>query len=131
MKDREQNGILMGELLGGIQAPSLKQTTPSQPEEAQVQTDSQTCNSPKNYGHGGASKIKSRYNTSLTVDKVKYDKIKHIALANGLNINEILDAAMELYINVYEENNGPITPRESRISAISLVCTRKSKSHEG
>lgn len=130
MNNRGQNSLLMGELLGGIQAPSLKGEPSRREVSGQTPAEGSSEGDAKNLGHGGVSRIRNRFSTSLTVNREKYDKIKAIAICNGLNINEVMDAAMELFINEYEKRNGPITSRESRISAMSLISTRKSKSHE-
>ena len=59
--------------------------------------------------------------TSLTLNREYYNKIKIIAETNSLNINEIIDAALSLYIDKYEKKHGQITPRESKIRAKDLV----------
>lgn len=59
--------------------------------------------------------------TSLTLNREYYNKIKIIADTNSLNINEIIDAALSLYIDKYEKKHGQITPRESKIRARDLV----------
>lgn len=78
-----------------------------------------------NLGHGGTSAIKNRYPTSLVVNKDKYDKIRHIAIANSLNINEVIDVALDMVIEAYEKKYGPITSQESKISAAELIRSRK------
>lgn len=61
------------------------------------------------------------FRTSLVVDKSLYNQICQIAVANGLNYKDVLNAAMRLYIEKYEKKHGPITPRESNISADDLI----------
>lgn len=78
-----------------------------------------------NLGHGGKSQIKNRYSTSLIVDRTKYAKIRHIAIANGLNINEVIDVALDMVIETYEKKYGPIPSGESKISATEVIRSRK------
>ena len=60
--------------------------------------------------------------TSLALDLDLYEKIRQIAIRNGLPYRDIVNAAMKLYIDRYEAKNGVIeTSRESRISAMDLV----------
>ena len=60
--------------------------------------------------------------TSLSLDKETYGKIRIIAQINNLSIREVMDAALRKYIGLYEAAHGEVvTPRESKISADSLV----------
>lgn len=78
-----------------------------------------------NLGHGGRSKIKNRRPTSLVVDRDKYDKVRHIAIANSLNINEVIDVALDMVIEAYERNHGPVSAAGQRISAADVIRSRK------
>lgn len=77
------------------------------------------------HGHGGKSAIKNRVATSLILDQAKYAKVKQIAFDNSLNINEVIDVALDLVIEAYEKKYGPITASESRISASELIRSKK------
>lgn len=46
--------------------------------------------------------------TSMMIDKELYDKVRLIASQNSLNISDISNAALRLYINAYEKKNGEI-----------------------
>jgi hypothetical protein len=60
--------------------------------------------------------------TSLALDMDAYEKIRQIAIRNGFAIREIVNSALRLYIGAYEAKHGEIiSPRESRISADSLI----------
>lgn len=85
----------------------------------------QTQERGSNYGHGGKSAIKNRLATSLVIDRVKYDKVKQIARDNSLNINEVIDVALDLVIETYEKKYGPITSRESKITASEVIRSKK------
>lgn len=78
-----------------------------------------------NLGHGGKSPINNRYPTSMIVNKEKYDKIKHIAIANGLNINEVVDVAFDMAIEAYEKKYGAIPSSEVKVSAAEVIRSRK------
>lgn len=117
-RDKRNISAGLDALLGGRPAPTRKE----EPESTPVRENEAEMN------HGGTSKIKNRYPTSVIVDRVKYEKIRIIALNNGLNINEVIDVALDLAIESYEKNNGVITLGESRISASEVICPRKSKS---
>lgn len=122
MADRKEISAGIDALLGGgVPAP--------RPRQVPQETVPPARENPKNLGHGGRSPIKNRYPTSLMVDRDKYDKVKQIAVNNGLNINEVVDAAFELFVEEYEKRHGEITSRESRISARDLVRPGKRKSH--
>ena len=78
-----------------------------------------------NLGHGGQSSIKDRMATSLVVNRNKYAKIRQIAIDNSLNINEVIDVALDMVIETYEKKYGPISASESRISASDIIRSRK------
>lgn len=78
-----------------------------------------------NLGRGGKSPIKNRFPTSLIVNKEKYVKIRHIAIANGLNINEVVDVAFDMVIEAYEKKYGTIPTSEAKISASEIIRSRK------
>ena len=59
--------------------------------------------------------------TSLVIDKILYKQINQIAVLNGLTYKEVMNAAMRNFIERYEEKHGPLTPRESNISADELI----------
>lgn len=59
--------------------------------------------------------------TSLMVNKELYKKISTIASINSLSVSEVINASLKLYITMYENKHGEITPRESNISADSLI----------
>ena len=59
--------------------------------------------------------------TSLVINRNLYQVINQIAIMNNLTIKEVMNAAMKLYIDRYEQKNGPITSRESKISADELI----------
>ena len=54
-----------------------------------------------------------------------YDKVKQIARDNSLNINEVIDVALDLVIETYEKKYGPITSSGSRVSASELIRSKK------
>lgn len=78
-----------------------------------------------NLGHGGQSAIKDRMATSLVVNRCKYAKIRQIAIDNSLNINEVIDVALDMVIETNEKKYGPISASESRISASDIIRSRK------
>lgn len=59
--------------------------------------------------------------TSLTLDRVTYNKICAVARLNGLSYRELVDAIFAKWVETYEQKHGPITARESKISADELV----------
>lgn len=65
--------------------------------------------------------LETNKRTSLTVDKELYGTLCQIAYDNGLNIKDVMNAALRKYISLYEAKHGPVTRRESRISADSLI----------
>ena len=77
------------------------------------------------HGHGGKSTIKNRVATSLVLDQTKYAKVKQIAFDNSLNINEVIDVALDLVIETYEKKYGPITSSGARVSASELIRSKK------
>lgn len=95
-------------------------------------SESQTAPEPRrrgfNLGHGGQSAIKDRMATSLVVNRSKYAKVRQIAIDNSLNINEVIDVALDMVIEAYEKKYGPISASESRISASDIIRSRKSDS---
>ena len=92
-------------------------------------SESQTAPEPRrrgfNLGHGGQSAIKDRMATSLVVNRSKYAKVRQIAIDNSLNINEVIDVALDMVIESYEKKYGPISASESRISASDIIRSRK------
>ena len=84
-----------------------------------------------NLGHGGQSAIKDRMATSLVVNRGKYAKVRQIAIDNSLNINEVIDVALDMVIEAYEKKYGPISASESRISASDIIRSRKKRFSEG
>lgn len=92
-------------------------------------SESQTAPEPRrrgfNLGHGGQSAIKDRMATSLVVNRGKYAKVRQIAIDNSLNINEVIDVALDMVIEAYEKKYGPISASESRISASDIIRSRK------
>lgn len=95
----------------------------SKPSE--VQLTSEPRRRGFNLGHGGQSAIKDRMATSLVVNRCKYAKIRQIAIDNSLNINEVIDVALDMVIETYEKKYGPISASESRISASDIIRSRK------
>ena len=65
--------------------------------------------------------LETNKRTSLTVDKDLYATLCQIAYDNGLSIKDVMNAALRKYISLYEAKHGPVTRRESHISADSLV----------
>jgi hypothetical protein len=65
--------------------------------------------------------LETNKRTSLTVDKELYATLCQIAYDNGLSIKDVMNAALRKYISLYEAKHGPVTLRESHISADSLV----------
>lgn len=61
------------------------------------------------------------FRTSLNIDRNLYQSINQIAVCNGLTCKDVMNAAMRLYIEQYEKKNGPLTPRQSKISADELI----------
>lgn len=59
--------------------------------------------------------------TSLVIDRTLYQQLCQIAVANNLTYKDVMNAAMRLYIDKYEKKHGPITVRESNISADELI----------
>lgn len=59
--------------------------------------------------------------TSLVIDKRLYQQINQIAVLNGLTYKDVMNAAMRNFIEKYEEKHGPLTQRESSISADELI----------
>ena len=47
--------------------------------------------------------------TSLVVNRSKYAKVRQIAIDNSLNINEVIDVALDMVIEAYEKKYGPLT----------------------
>ena len=74
---------------------------------------------------GGHSRISDRVYTSLIVNRTKYEKVKVIAARNNLNISDIIDAAIGLGIESYEQANGAITLRDLNISAEDVLRSGK------
>lgn len=93
--------------------------------------EAQVAEQPKrrgfNLGHGGQSAIKDRMATSLVVNREKYAKIRQIAIDNSLNINEVIDIALDMVIETYEKKYGPIAASESRISEADIIRREKSR----
>lgn len=56
-----------------------------------------------------AKKVK----TSLQLETEQYDKVKHIAKDNNMNINEIVNIALKSYISRYEDKYGQITAKNA------------------
>ena len=50
---------------------------------------------------------------------------RQIAIDNSLNINEVIDVALDMVIETYEKKYGPITASESRISAADIIPVEK------
>lgn len=59
--------------------------------------------------------------TSLVLDRTLYQQICQIAVSNNLTYKDVISAAMRLYIDKYEKKHGPISVRESNISADELI----------
>ena len=113
---RGQNLGLVETLLGNIKSP-VENTNPTETEEsAKPSTEAKRSKS---------SRVRNRISTSICVDRNKYDIIRTISLTNGVNISEILDVALSMYIEAYEAIHGPVSSRESNISAKSLVSSGK------
>ena len=51
---------------------------------------------------------KDDMHTSVIVNKPQYDKLKEIALKEGLLVKEIIYYSFELAIEKYEKKNGPV-----------------------
>lgn len=68
-------------------------------------------------------RLKDTYQfTSLALNAEVYEKIREIATLNGLPYRDIVNAALNKYVEMYEAKHGPLeTARESKISADSLV----------
>lgn len=111
---QQKNNITEGldALLGGKTPPPTDQPLPERKRGF-------------NLGHGGRSPIKNRYPTSLIVNKEKYAKIRHIAIANGLNINEVIDVAFDMAIEAYEKKYGVIPTGDVKVSASEVIRSRK------
>lgn len=58
---------------------------------------------------------------TVKIDRELYDKVIHIADSNIVNIKDIVNVALRNYVKRYEQKHGPITLRESNISAESLI----------
>lgn len=58
---------------------------------------------------------------TIKIEKEIYEKIVSISDHNGITIKDIVNASLRNYISKYEKNHGPVTPRESNISAESLI----------
>lgn len=70
-------------------------------------------------------RIPNRYSTSLVVDRLKYEKIRQIAVDNSLNINEVVNVALSEFVEKYEQKFGEISSRESNISAAQTIWSAK------
>ena len=71
------------------------------------------------------SRIPDRIYTSLVVNREKYAKVKAIASHNGLNVNEVIDAALDMAIREYEKRNGTVDIREGHVSAAEILFNTK------
>ena len=113
---RGQNLGLVGTLLGNIKSPNENTNTTETEESAKPLAGVR---------RGRQSKIRNRFYTSISLDRDRYDIIRTIALTNKVNINEIFDVALSMYIEAYEAIHGPVSSRESNISAKSLISPEK------
>lgn len=103
--------------LDAIEGRSLRERRPERGRPSGRQNPSET-----DFDAPDVESRKYRFQrTSLTLNREYYNKVKIIAETNSLNINEIIDAALSLYIDKYEKKHGLITPRESKIRARDLV----------
>lgn len=113
---RGQNLGLVETLLGNIKSPVENTNATETEESAKPSTGT---------GRGRKSKIRNRFYTSISLDRDRYDIIRTIALTNKVNINEIFDVALSMYIEAYEAIYGSVSSRESSISAKSLISPGK------
>ena len=99
----------------------------SMPRETGTGKDSGKESSPKQSlaGKPVKSRIPDRIYTSLVVNREKYAKVKAIALHNGLNVNEVIDAALDMAIREYEKRNGTVDIREDHVSAAEILFNTK------
>lgn len=78
------------------------------------------------HGHGRPRKDEScnttgnDMRTSLIVNKATYDKMRIIAIQEGLTLKEVLDSAFRLAIERYEAKRGKITSEPVRAAKEDL-----------
>lgn len=99
----------------------------SMPRETGTGKDSGKESIPKQScaGKPVKSRIPDRIYTSLVVNRAKYAKVKAIASHNGLNVNEVIDAALDMAIREYEKRNGTVDIREGHVSAAEILFNTK------
>lgn len=49
--------------------------------------------------------------TSLIINLEKYEKLREVAFQKNLAIKDVLEVAMDMFIEKYESKNGPIKPK--------------------
>lgn len=96
-----------GEILNRVQAPQVKEETKDTGGEAQ---EANKVGRPRNRRTSTSQEGLRDGLTRMTfiVSQEKQDKLKHISYFERLSIREILDEAIEDYLNKYEQQVGPI-----------------------
>jgi len=110
-KDTINNGL--NALFGGKPAPSEEPK-----EETRPQVIIRGHGRPRKELSGNA--IGNEMKTSLIVDREKYDKIRMIAILEGLTMKEVIDSAFGLAVERYESKHGPIASETNRTSKEKL-----------
>ncbi len=93
----------------------LNRTKPQEPQrkEGQEPTQKKSVGRPRIHTHETTSTSQEGLREGLTrmtfiVSQEKQDKLKYISYFERMSIRQILDEAIEDYINKYEEQVGPI-----------------------
>lgn len=96
-----------GEILNRVQAPQVKEGTKKGGGESQ---DLRQAGRPRNRRTSTSQEGLRDGLTRMTfiVSQEKQDKLKFISYNERLSIREILDEAIEDYLNKYEQQVGPI-----------------------
>lgn len=109
-------------LTGSAKKAARKETVPTREQLESAQNAHRKANAGRPRKDDTRERLSAtRKTTTLSIEKGLYSKIGEIALLNGLNISEVVNGALRNYIKLYEKKHGEITPRESNISADSLI----------
>lgn len=109
-------------LTGSAKKTSKKESAPTREQLESAQNAHRKANVGRPRKDDTRERLSAtRKTTTLSIEKELYGKISEIALLNGLNISEVVNGALRNYIMLYEKKHGEITPRESNISADSLI----------
>lgn len=91
----------------------LNRTKPQEAQQGQEPTQKKSVGRPRIHTHETTSTSQEGLREGLTrmtfiVSQEKQDKLKYISYFERMSIRQILDEAIEDYINKYEEQVGPI-----------------------